>query len=172
MYSQISIARQQIRISSRDLIVRVNQSHSGQQPEQARLFSIADRRVQQLLSRHSAVVDLDCGVAKEESGSRIASIPQNENACVCKRAGFVNFECSTALSLRPLTRGALAIETQHSTPKILIQVSVDVLASRVAFVLFCNPVQQAARARPVISKSPSILTITSSNFTLLSTSFC
>ena len=87
VYSQIPIARQEIRISSRDLIVRVNQSQSGQQPEHARLFSITARRVQQLLSCYSAVVDLDCGVAKEESGSRIAPIPQNENACVCKRAG-------------------------------------------------------------------------------------
>lgn len=87
MYSQIPIARQEIRISSRDLIVGVNQSQSGQQPEHASLFSITDGRVQQRLSRHSAVVDLDRGVAKEESRSRIAAIPQNENARVYKRAG-------------------------------------------------------------------------------------
>lgn len=87
MYSQISVARQEIRISSRDLIVGVNQSQSGQQPEQALLFSITDGRVPQLLSRYSGVVDFDGGVAKEESGSRSAPIPQNENACVSKRAG-------------------------------------------------------------------------------------
>src|SRR6266404_315606 len=68
-------------------IVGVNQAQSRKQPEQALLFSITDRRVQQLLSRYSGVVDLDCGVAKEEPGSRIAPIPQNENACVGKRAG-------------------------------------------------------------------------------------
>ena len=68
-------------------IVRVNQSQSGQQPERSRLLSITDWWVQQLLSRYSAVVDFDCGVAKEESGSRIAPIPKNENACVGERAG-------------------------------------------------------------------------------------